>query len=65
MKKLQEKWMEANPETGESPEIKYWLAVDPETGNPTGDACWAVFPGDLPAVGFWIEVKATGITTDG
>lgn len=40
--------------------IRYWIAIDPETGNPTGNACWAYYPGDEPAAGFWIEVEFTG-----
>ena len=36
---------------------KYWLEVDPETGNPTGEACWAYFKDDKPTEGNWLLVK--------
>lgn len=36
----------------------YWMEVDPETKNPTGEVCW-VFYGfsDKPTEGYWILVK--------
>ena len=45
-------------------EAKYWLEVDPVTFNPKGSACWSYFPGDKPAVGFFIEVQETGLTNE-
>lgn len=36
----------------------YWLEVNPETGNPTGLACWAYYGlNDKPTEGHWILVK--------
>lgn len=41
---------------------KYWLEVDLETGNPTGNVCWAYYgekdkPMDKPINGHWILVR--------
>ena len=44
--------------------MKYWIRVDPKTGNPwpEGGVCWSYFPGDMPAFGYWIEVEFTGLS---
>ena len=35
----------------------YWLELNPETGNPTGEACHAYYGlSDRPTVGFWVMV---------
>jgi hypothetical protein len=39
----------------------YWIEVDPETNNPTGNVCWAYWGlGDKPE-GYWIMVKRVEI----
>lgn len=36
----------------------YWLEVDPETKNPTGQVCWAYYgQSDKPTDGYWILVE--------
>jgi len=40
---------------------KYWVEVDPQTKNPTGNICWAYYPSDRPSVGYWLEVIQTGV----
>ncbi len=40
---------------------KYWIEVDPETKDSTGNICWAYYPGDKPAKGYWLEVVHTGV----
>jgi len=36
----------------------YWIELDPRTGNPTGNVCYAYYyPGDKPIVGLWILVE--------
>jgi uncharacterized protein (DUF2164 family) len=40
------------------PEVcEYWIEVDRENKNPTGNICWAYYPGDRPIVGTWIKVR--------
>jgi hypothetical protein len=36
---------------------EYWVEIDYETKNPTGNICWAYFAEDRPAQGFWIKVR--------
>jgi len=37
---------------------EYWLEVDPETKNPTGNVCWAYYGlADKPTEGYWILVQ--------
>lgn len=37
---------------------RYWLEVDLETGNPTGEVCWAYYgEADRPIEGCWILVE--------
>ena len=38
---------------------EYYVEIDPETKNPTGNVCWAYYPEDRPAVGTWLKVKET------
>ena len=42
-------------------DLYYWIEVDPETFNPTGNICWGTFLGDRPIQGFWIKVKSIGL----
>ena len=38
---------------------KYWIEIDPETGNPKGDACWATYGlSDKPMEGHWLYVES-------
>jgi hypothetical protein len=39
---------------------EYWVEVDRETKNPTGNVCWAYYPGDRPSKGYWVKVRETG-----
>ena len=36
---------------------EYWVEVDPETFNPTGNVCWAYYESDKPIEGHWIKVR--------
>jgi hypothetical protein len=36
---------------------EYWIEIDLETKNPTGRICWAFYPQDKPAIGYWIKVR--------
>ena len=38
---------------------KYWIEVDKETKNPTGNICWSYYQYDKPLIGNWIEVIQT------
>lgn len=42
-------------------DLYYWIEVDPENFNPTGNICWGTYNGDRPIQGFWIKVKSLGV----
>ncbi len=41
---------------------RYWLEIDPETGNPTDQVCWAYYgESDRPIEGYWILVEEIAV----
>ena len=36
---------------------RYWIQIDPETGNPEGGIVWAYYPDDKPTAGTWILLE--------
>lgn len=63
LKESQEKTLEFLKSVAVSKSQVYWIEVNPDTGKPEnnhGGICFATYPGDTPANGFWIKVKSIG-----